>query len=84
MFFFRENFIKVDIFYKDLSFEKVSLQVSFELMSLFSEIGGLLGLLLGASILTLLELFDFIVLLGVHNFRERRRNGNAKKTDLAK
>lgn len=84
MFFFRENFIKVDIFYKDLSFEKVSLQVSFELMSLFSEIGGLLGLLLGASILTLLELFDFMVLLAVHNFRERRRNGNAKKTDLAK
>jgi len=66
---YRENYIKVDIFYKDLSYEQVKQQVSFELMSLFSELGGLLGLLLGASVLTVCELIDFVVLLFVRQLR---------------
>jgi len=66
---YRENYIKVDIFYKDLSYEQVKQQVSFELMSLFSELGGLLGLLLGTSVLTVCELIDFVVLLFVRRLR---------------
>ena len=69
---FRENFIKVDIFYKDLSYEEVKQQVGFQVMSLFSELGGLLGLLLGASILTVCELIDFLAVFLARRFRAQR------------
>ena len=57
-----ENFLQVDIFYKDLSYERVEQQPSFPFLSLLSEVGGFMGLLLGASILTVCELLDYIVL----------------------
>lgn len=56
------NFLQVDVFYKEMSYEKVDQQVAFEALSLFSEIGGFLGLLLGASLLTVCELLDFLVM----------------------
>lgn len=52
----------MDIFYKDLSYERVEQQPSFPFLSLLSEVGGFMGLLLGASILTVCELLDYIVL----------------------
>ena len=59
---FSENFLQVDIFYKDLSYERVEQQPSFPFLSLLSEVGGFMGLLLGASILTVCELLDYIAL----------------------
>ena len=59
---FSENFLQVDIFYKDLSYERVEQQPSFPFLSLLSEVGGFMGLLLGASILTVCELLDYNVL----------------------
>ena len=60
----RENFLQVDIFYQELSYEMVEQQPAFELLSLLSEVGGFLGLLLGASVITVLEMigksFKFI------------------------
>ena len=56
----RENFLQVDIFYKDLSYERIEQQPSFPFLSLLSEVGGFMGLLLGASVLTVCELLDFI------------------------
>ncbi len=44
---FRENFLKLDIFYKELVSEEIKQQEAFEFLSLVSEIGGFLGLLLG-------------------------------------
>ncbi len=35
---------------------------AFEFLSLLSEVGGFMGLLLGASVLTLCELLDYILL----------------------
>ena len=57
---FRNNFIQVDIFYEELSYEEIEENIAFEFLSLLSEIGGFLGLLLGASILTVCELVDYI------------------------
>ena len=37
----------VDIFYEKLSYEEIEQNVAFEFLSLLSEIGGFLGLLLG-------------------------------------
>lgn len=58
----RNNFLQVNIFYEELSYEHTEQQKAFEFLSLLSEIGGFLGLLLGASVLTVFELIDFIIL----------------------
>ena len=68
-----DNFIKLDVFYKELSYEEVEQQIAFDLLNLFSEIGGLLGLLLGSSVLTVCELVDFIAMLCAVKLRARRR-----------
>ncbi len=59
---FRANFLHLDIFYKELSYEVVEQTPAFELLSLLSEVGGFLGLLLGASVLTLCELLDYVII----------------------
>ena len=64
----------VDIFYQELSYEEIEQNVAFEFLSLLSEIGGFLGLLLGASVLTVCELIDFIALATLKKFR---RNQNS-------
>ncbi len=62
-FLFRNNFLQVDIFYQELSHRIIQQNVTFEFLSLLSEIRGFLGLLLGASVLTVCELMDYIALL---------------------
>ena len=65
-FIFRNNFIQVDIFYQELSYEEIEQNIAFEFLSLLSEIGGFLGLLLGASVLTVCELVDYISMTFAH------------------
>ena len=60
IFIYRDNFIQLDIFYQELSYEEIEQNIAFEFLSLLSEIGGFLGLLLGASILTVCELVDYL------------------------
>lgn len=67
-----DNFIKMDIFYQDLTHNTVATHVGFDLSSLFSEIGSLMGLLLGASLLTACELIDYLSLLLVVKCTLRR------------
>ena len=67
-FHFRNNFIQVDIFYEELSYQRIEQNIAFEFLSLLSEIGGFLGLLLGASVLTVCELVDFITIMSVNKF----------------
>ena len=66
--------MQVDIFYQELSYEEIEQNVVFEFLSLLSEIGGFLGLLLGASVLTVFELLDYISLSCLVNCRERRKH----------
>ena len=54
--------MQVNIFYQALSYEEIEQNIAFEFLSLLSEIGGFLGLLLGASALTVFELVDYISL----------------------
>ena len=57
----RDNFLNVNIYYKQLTVEEIIQQPAFELLSLFSEVGGSLGLLIGASVLSVCEIIDFIL-----------------------
>ncbi len=59
---FRKNFLQVDIFYQELSYQKIEQNVAFEFLSLLGEVGGFMGLLLGASVITVCELIDYIIL----------------------
>ena len=52
----------MDIFYQELSYEEIEQNIAFEFLSLLGEIGGFLGLLLGASVLTVCELVDYLTL----------------------
>eukprot|EP00794_Sanderia_malayensis_P005315 gene5315-5984_t len=61
--FIRENFLKVTIFYSDLSYEYVEQQPSYDLKILLGDIGGQLGLFLGSSVLTYLEIVDCLFML---------------------
>ena len=70
---FRQNFLQVDIFYKELNYEKITQQEAFELLSLFSEVGGFMGLLLGASVLTVCELLDYIAIVIMAMMKKRKQ-----------
>ena len=59
----------MDIFYKELSYEQISQQPAFEFLSLLGEVGGFLGLLLGASVLTVCELLDYLSLLFIRKWK---------------
>ena len=70
---FSKNFLNVDIYYKELSVEEIWHQPAFQFLSLLSEIGGFLGLLLGASVLTICEVLGFIVITVSTAWSARRR-----------
>ena len=63
----------MDIFYQDLNYQKIEQNIAFEFLSLLSEIGGFLGLLLGASVLTVCELVDFISLHIYNRLRVKQK-----------
>ena len=77
---FRQNFLNVDIYYKELSVEEIRQQPAFQFLSLLSEIGGFLGLLLGASVLTVCEVVDFIVITVSTAWSARRRLNHTEAT----
>ena len=74
---FSDNFAHVDIFYPELSVEQMIEVPSFELLSLLGEIGGFLGLLLGASVLTVCEVLDRVSLSLLTYVQGRKVNPNA-------
>ncbi|CAL1537414.1 unnamed protein product, partial [Lymnaea stagnalis] len=46
--FFRENFIFVDVFFSEISYTITEQQVAYDIINLLSDIGGSMGLLIGA------------------------------------
>ncbi len=67
----RTNFINVEIFYEALSNQVMEQNKAFEFLSLLSEVGGFMGLLLGASVLTVCEMVDFVIVSIVHRMSGR-------------
>ena len=56
---FKENFVRLEIFYEALNFRKISESAAYDLSSLVSDFGGNIGLWLGWSIFALFELVEF-------------------------
>ena len=70
--------MQVDIFYQELTYEEIEQNIAFEFLSLLGEIGGFLGLLLGASVLTVCELVDYTALALVGKFNVQQKSADRK------
>ena len=59
--YWRSNVAILEVYFPDLIEENVVHQESFTLMTLFCNIGGVFGLILGAGLISVVEIFDFCV-----------------------
>ncbi|XP_070553623.1 acid-sensing ion channel 4-B-like [Ptychodera flava] len=62
MTYVRKNFLDVWFYFEELSFTEIQQVQAYTSASLQSDIGGFLGLFLGASLITVMEFIDFIIL----------------------
>ena len=71
--------MQVDIFYQEISYEEIEQNIAFEFLSFLSEIGGFLGLLLGASVLTVCDLVDYISLTFLTKLNAQKKVTNVNQ-----
>ena len=57
--FLNDNYAKLDLFFSDLSYTEITSLESYPVLSLFCDIGGAMGLILGSTFLTAAEFFEF-------------------------
>ncbi|XP_070576557.1 acid-sensing ion channel 3-like [Ptychodera flava] len=57
-----DNYALLELYYEDLSYQDIQQQKGYEFYQLWCDIGGSMGLLLGASLVTLVEVLDFCCL----------------------
>ncbi|XP_073666193.1 acid-sensing ion channel 3 isoform X1 [Tursiops truncatus] len=55
-----ENVLMLDIFFEALNYETVEQKKAYEMSELLGDIGGQMGLFIGASLLTVLEILDYL------------------------
>ncbi|NXE39397.1 ASIC1 protein, partial [Ptilorrhoa leucosticta] len=80
----RENILVLDIFFEALNYETIEQKKAYEVAGLLGDIGGQMGLFIGASILTVLELFDYAYEVIKHRLCRRgkcRKNHKRSNTD---
>ena len=53
--------VKLNIYYDSLTYTESTESVSINFVSLFSSIGGFMGLFLGMSVMTLVEILEIII-----------------------
>ncbi|XP_046584885.1 acid-sensing ion channel 3-like [Haliotis rubra] len=58
--YWRKNFVELEIYLTSMSYQYIEKRLSYTLLDLLCDVGGALGLLLGASFLTVLEIIDFV------------------------
>ena len=68
-----KNYVFLNIFYSSLSYNDVRVNAAYNFMALLSDIGGALGLLLGASLLTVYEIGEFACELMVDAVKSRKK-----------
>ncbi|XP_030065412.1 acid-sensing ion channel 4 [Microcaecilia unicolor] len=79
--YIKENFLVLDIFFEALNYETIEQKKAYDLAGLLGDIGGQMGLFIGASILTILEILDYIyeVITDKINRVFRRKPSPSKK-----
>ncbi|XP_077349826.1 acid-sensing ion channel 1C-like isoform X2 [Lithobates pipiens] len=79
-----ENVLVLDIFFEALNFETIEQKKAYEVAGLLGDIGGQMGLFIGASILTILEIFDYLYELfrdKVLGYLQKRKKSQNKELD---
>ncbi|CAH1783436.1 unnamed protein product [Owenia fusiformis] len=59
--FIENNFLTINVYYSELSYTSIEQQKALDEGSLMGEIGGFMGLFIGGSIMTLIEVFDLFI-----------------------
>ncbi|XP_078388799.1 bile acid-sensitive ion channel-like [Cetorhinus maximus] len=57
----KENFVYIDIVYKDLNYEVTQQQKALPVTELIGDIGGQLGLFCGGSLITIIEILEYLL-----------------------
>ncbi|XP_048584085.1 amiloride-sensitive sodium channel subunit beta isoform X2 [Nematostella vectensis] len=60
---FRDNYLEVNIFFKELNYDFIEESVAYELVNFLSDIGGQLGLWVGVSVMTGAEVVELALLI---------------------
>ncbi|XP_071950918.1 acid-sensing ion channel 1-like [Antedon mediterranea] len=68
----RENILQVSISFEDLDMTVVELVPSYSVTQLFSELGGNMGLICGMSLITIVELLDFLIVLILQRLMKKK------------
>ncbi|KAJ8297666.1 hypothetical protein KUTeg_024197 [Tegillarca granosa] len=69
--FLRQNLLKLDIFYRQMSYEQIDQQEAYDFFALICDIGGSMGLFIGASVLSLFEIFDLVMSQSLMRIRRK-------------
>ncbi|XP_025110811.1 degenerin unc-8-like [Pomacea canaliculata] len=70
----RSSFMMLQVYYERLNYEIITEKPSYEVERFLSDIGGTLGLWIGASVLVLGELLELVILLLVRCHRASKRH----------
>ncbi|XP_064649798.1 uncharacterized protein LOC135501567 [Lineus longissimus] len=70
--FYRDNFLRIDLYFSELSYELIQQMPAYTIFDLLSDVGGSLGLFIGASVISAFELLD----LFLFNYFKKRRSRN--------
>ena len=72
------RYSQVHVYFEDMQFQVWEQQASMNLVQLLSNIGGQMGLYLGASLVSIFELMDFIIVLLLKCCHCFKKTGNSK------
>ncbi|ESP02955.1 hypothetical protein LOTGIDRAFT_111045 [Lottia gigantea] len=76
----RQNLLRVNIYLEDLSVVEFRQMPAYDLADLFADIGGTMGLWMGISVLTIMELVELVIRLILLMFRSETRQMPEKQT----
>ncbi|XP_068692090.1 acid-sensing ion channel 1C-like [Montipora foliosa] len=68
-----ENFVRLQIFYEDLSLAKTINEEAYKVENLLADIGGQLGLWIGVSVITVVEVVEFLTSFLTYLWIKRQR-----------
>ncbi|XP_078602300.1 bile acid-sensitive ion channel-like isoform X2 [Branchiostoma floridae x Branchiostoma japonicum] len=78
----RANYVSMDIFYQDLNYQTFQQFQTVTVPGMISDIGGQLGFFLGASIITLSEFLEYLILkVIVHRYGPEKEERTEDKED---
>lgn len=69
--FMRDNLLRVIIFYEDLSYERQEQQPSYDTLVWLGDIGGQIGLFIGAGAMSYFEFIDCLALVIYAKFLQK-------------